>query len=202
MNAGLIFWDVDTQRDFIEPGGKLYVPGAETIVGNLERLTRWAQQNRILVVASMDAHLPGDEEFQQYPPHCLAGTPGQEKIPATRLPRQAVVPNRPAPLPAKLDDYDQIIVEKQHLDVFTNPNLEALLARLGRERGIVLYGVVTEICVARAARGLLDRGYRIALVRDAVYHLEEAQGRATAEEVVRRGGRVVTTDDVLAGRLG
>lgn len=199
MSAGMIFWDVDTQRDFMEPQGKLYVPGAETIVPNLERLTAWAQQNRILVVASMDAHQPGDEEFRHYPPHCLAGTRGQEKIPATRLSRQAILPNRPAPLPTQFEDYDQIILEKQHLDVFTNPNCEALLARLGTEGEIVLYGVVTEICVARAARGLLDRGRRLCLVRDAVQHLEEAKGRAALEEVVRRGGRLVSTDELLGG---
>jgi nicotinamidase-related amidase len=34
--ARVIFWDVDTQYDFMHPDGKLYVPEAERIIGNLQ----------------------------------------------------------------------------------------------------------------------------------------------------------------------
>lgn len=202
MATPTIFWDVDTQVDFLHPGGKLYVPGAEKILPNLRRLTDWARENNILIVASADAHREGDEEFQQYPPHCLAGTPGQKKVAETTLPNPLVVPNLAAPLPAGLDAAGQIVLEKQRFDVFTNPNTEALLGRLGRELDIVLYGVVTEICVAAAARGLLGRGYRPRLVRDAVHHLDEAKARALFEEVERGGGRLVMTADVCARSKG
>ncbi|MFQ5776660.1 MAG: cysteine hydrolase family protein [Terriglobia bacterium] len=198
----MIFWDVDTQVDFISPKGKLCVPGGETIVPNLARLTAWAQQRNLLVVASMDAHREDDAEFEHYPPHCLVGTPGQAKIPETCLPRQAIIPNRPAELPAALENYDQLILEKQQLDVFTNPNTEQLLSCLGRKADIVLYGVVTEICVACAARGLLERGYRVRLVRDAVHHLDAAKARAVCKEIEALGGRFTTTDEVLTDASG
>lgn len=197
MGPMLVFWDVDTQVDFIHPGGKLYVRGAEKILPNLRRLTAWAERNRVLIVASADAHQPGDEEFRQYPPHCLAGTPGQEKVPETRLTNPLVIPNRPAPFPADLEAAGQLILEKQKFDVFSNPNTEPLLERLGRQAEIVLYGVVTEICVAAAARGLLERGYRLRLVRDAIHHLEEAKALALLEEVEGRGGQLVTTAQVV-----
>jgi nicotinamidase/pyrazinamidase len=148
----------------------------------------------------MDAHREGDDEFQEYPPHCLVGTPGQQKIPETVLPRQHVIPNRRAALPPKLTDFQQVIVEKQRFDVFSNPNLDALLAQLGAGREIVLYGVVTEICVHHAARGLLERGFQVRLVRDATQHLEKAKGRATLALVEERGGQLVTTDQVTADR--
>jgi hypothetical protein len=35
MPSSLLFWDVDTQFDFMHPAGKLNVPGAETIISNL-----------------------------------------------------------------------------------------------------------------------------------------------------------------------
>jgi nicotinamidase/pyrazinamidase len=197
MIGKALFWDVDTQVDFLHPGGKLYVPGAEKILPRLERLTDYARRNGILIVASADAHQEGDAEFAQYPPHCLAGTPGQKKVPETLLEKPAVIPNRPAALPADLAA-GQVILEKQKFDVFTNPNTEPLLARVGRDSEITLYGVVTEICVAAAARGLLARGYRLRLVRDAVQHLDETQARALFEEVERRGGRLVTTDEVVS----
>ncbi len=193
----MIFWDVDTQADFVHPGGKLYVPGAETIIPNLARLTRWAGDNKVLVVASACAHREGDREFQIYPPHCLAGTPGQQKIPETLLPRRTVIPNRPVDSLPDMRSVQQVIVEKQQLDVFTNPNTEELLARLGKEHEIILYGVVTEICVACAARGLLEHGYPLRLVSDAVRHLDANQSRALLDEVAARGAALVTTDEVV-----
>ena len=36
--AQVIFWDVDTQYDFMKADGKLYVPDAEHIIPNLERV--------------------------------------------------------------------------------------------------------------------------------------------------------------------
>ncbi len=193
----MIFWDVDTQVDFMHPGGKLYVPGAEAIIPHLERLTRWAQESKVLVVASADAHRESDSEFQLYPPHCVAGTPGQQKVPETLLPRRVLIPNRRLDSLPDLRGAEQVIVEKQQLDVFTNPNTEALLARLGQAQEIVLYGVVTELCVACAARGLQQRGYKLLLVSDAVRHLDEAKSRELLADVERRGGRLVTTEEVV-----
>ena len=39
MKHPVIFWDVDTQHDFMDPDGKLYVQGAELIKPKLEQLT-------------------------------------------------------------------------------------------------------------------------------------------------------------------
>lgn len=197
--ANLLFWDVDTQVDFMDPEGKLYVPGAEKIIANIQRLTSFAAEHGIPIVTSVDAHLETDPEFRDYPPHCLVGTPGQRKVVGTLLSGNYVVPNRKIELPADLGSYRQIIIEKQATDVFTNPNVEELLRRLGRDREIILYGVVTEICVEQAARGLSRRGYRVHLVRDAIRHLDAAKSSATLAEVERRGGRLLTTDEVLTG---
>jgi nicotinamidase/pyrazinamidase len=197
MSRDLLFWDVDTQRDFLEPGGKLYVPGAENLIRNLYRLTHGAAQNRILLVSSVDAHQPDDPEFHQYPPHCLVGTPGQRKVPETLLPNPYTIPNQPVSLPDDLLSHSQIIIEKQDVNVFTNPNVDDLLTRLGPTPEILLYGVVTEICVDHAARGLIERGYRVHLVRDAIQHLEVNLARLTIEEVQKRDGKILTTDDVL-----
>ena len=93
-----VFWDVDTQVDFIEPDGKLYVQGAETIRANLARLTDFAHAHGIRVIASSDCHALEDEELSDtpdfadtFPPHCLRGTPGQARIPETTLHRPLVI---------------------------------------------------------------------------------------------------------------
>lgn len=192
----MIFWDVDTQFDFMLPQGKLYVPGADSIIPVLGRLTDWAAQNDVLIVASVDAHHPGDEEFHQYPPHCLAGTPGQRKLAETSLDPQFTIPNRPGVELPQAGDYRQIVLEKQKFDVFTNPNADVLLAQLGK-RAVILYGVVTEICVSAAARGLLDRGYNVTVVEDAIRHLDPQEGLDFLQEVRRRGGRLANSDSLL-----
>ena len=56
-----------------------------------------------------------------------------------------------------LEGAPQIIVEKQTVDVFLAPNLVRVVERLNADRYVV-YGVVTEICVLSAVRGLLKTG--------------------------------------------
>ncbi len=193
----VIFWDVDTQVDFISPDGKLYVPGAENLVPNWKRLTDFAARQGILVVGDVCAHQPGDEEFKEFPPHCLAGTPGQQKIPETILPRQCLIPNRKVELALDPGAYQQIILEKQALDVFSNPNADDLLRLLDPKPEVVVYGVVTECCVDLVARGLLQRGYRVRLVSDATRHWDEKKAQATLK-LVEEKGELITTDQALA----
>jgi len=195
----VIFWDVDTQVDFMLQGGKLYVPGAEKLIPNLRRLVDAARERAVLLVSSADAHTPDDEEFRQWPPHCLKGTPGQQKIPETLTGEVWVVPNRPgAELPDSFDKAQQILLEKQELDVFTNPNTEAVLERLGHNAEFAIFGVVTEYCVRCAAQGLLHRGRRVAVVTDAIETLDPAVGQRTLEELKAKGARLITTDQALA----
>ncbi len=184
-----IFWDVDTQVDFISPQGKLYVPGAEQIVPTLALLKQFAKDNGVLVIASACAHHEGDEEFQQFPAHCIVGTPGQKKIPETTLEMQLVIPNRRTEI-GNFSTYQQVVIEKDHFDVFSNPNTEAVVANIRKGTQIFLYGVVTEICVACAARGLLERGHKVTVLRNAVHHLDAEKAQALFDELQRRGGRV------------
>lgn len=191
-----VFWDVDTQVDFLSPGGKLYVPGSESIVPTLRRLTQWAAEHQVLVVASVDAHQVNDPEFQQWPPHCVVGTAGQEKIPETTLPRRLVLSNHRTKIPTDLSGWQQVVLEKQQLDVFTNPNTEPLVEQLGWP-DVVLYGVVTEICVVRAARNLVRQGCRVTLVEDAMAALDVAQARNCLNELARQGARVAGARDIV-----
>jgi len=196
-----VFWDEDTQIDFISPEGKLYVPGAEAIVPNLKILTLLAKEHGIPVLASTDAHRTDDSEMAVYPLHCLIGTAGQEKVEGTLLPKRIVIPNHLVQLPTDFSEYDQIILQKQDVDVFTNPNIENLLSKLGSPQ-FVLYGVVTEICVAIAARGLLNLGYKVEVVEDAIRSFDAAKGAAALDEIQKMGGTLVATDQVVARYAG
>jgi nicotinamidase/pyrazinamidase len=202
-SRNLIFWEVDTQADFMLPGGKLYVPGAEKIIPNLKRLVDAARQGRVFVVSSADAHTPDDPEFRQWPPHCVSGTPGAQILPEALADRVCLIPNQAsALLPADLAEFQQAVLEKQTLDVFDNPNTERVLQRLCSwlrpDPLFAMFGVVTECCVLCAARGLLGRGCRVALITDAVQALDPEAGRRTLAELASKGARLLTTDEALA----
>ena len=55
--------DVDTQVDFVEPEGALYVPSAEKLKPNFAKLVRAARDAGVPVVASADAHADETDTF-------------------------------------------------------------------------------------------------------------------------------------------
>ena len=190
-----VFFDVDTQIDFLYPAGALYVPGAERIIPVVAKLNRYAAAHSLPLISTADAHAESDPEFRQWPGHCIAGTFGAQKPAATLLePRIAISCAGPVKdFPAA----KQFILEKQHNDAFTNPNLKPLLATLDAARYVV-YGVVTEICVQWAALGLLETGARVELVSDAVRSLNDDASRAFLDEFQSRGGAVTASAAVAA----
>lgn len=191
----IAFLDVDTQVDFMLPGGKLYAAGAEAIRSNLGRLVRHARAQRIPLVSCVDAHTPDDPEFAAWPPHCLRGTPGQQKLPETLTGEEVIVPNAPA---ATLPDPRRahVVLEKQQTQVFTNQVAERVLRATGADE-VVVFGVVTEVCVRQAVEGLLQRGFRVRVVEDAIWPLDRAAGEVTLRELEAQGAARTTTDAVL-----
>jgi len=203
ISRKIIFWEVDTQADFMRPGGKLYVRGAEKLLPNIQRLTDAARRGRVLLLSDACVHMPNDEEFKRFPPHCLRGTPGAEIIPEGLAQTFFTIPNRPGvKIPLDLSKVQQVILEKQTLDVFDNPNAETILKRVGSftdaDAQFFVFGVVTEYCVRLAARGLLQRHRRVSLVTDAIETLNPADGEKALDELASMGAKFVTTDDTLA----
>jgi nicotinamidase/pyrazinamidase len=190
-----VFIDVDSQRDFLYPAGALYVPGAEHIVPAIAQLNRFAAANSMPVVSTTDAHAENDPEFKQWPAHCVTGTWGQHKADVTLLETRVVVPNRECTL--ALDGAKQIVVEKQTVDVFQARNLARVIEALAADR-FVVYGVVTEICVLYAARGLLKMGKRVTIVTDAVKELTVAASRDTLDNLRAEGAALATLSEIAA----
>lgn len=207
--SGLIFWDVDTQYDFMHADGKLYVPESETIIPNLKRLTDHAHRHGIRVVASADDHLPGHEEIsddpdfaETFPPHCMHGTPGQAKIPETRLVDPLLVEPEetdPDEMKRRIRNHTgDILVHKYRFDVFTNPNAEIVVDELDPDE-IVLYGVALDVCNRYAIEGLLERRPRtkLYLVTDAAKPIVGEKADALLEDWRQRGVEMISTEEAL-----
>jgi len=199
LSPNFVFWEVDVQRDFVLPGGNLYVPGAEKLLPNIRRLTDAARQGRVFLVSHGDFHAPNDPEFGIFPPHCVKGTLGSELVPEAITQNVARVPNEAdARVPEDLSKYQQILLEKQTLNIFESRHADALVNALGTKPEFVVFGVVTEYCVSFAVKGLLERGRRVAIVTDAIGTLKQEEGEKALGEFVRLGARLTTTDQAVA----
>jgi nicotinamidase/pyrazinamidase len=208
--GGTILWDVDTQVDFVEPGGKLYFAGAEEVRPAMARLVEAARAAGVVHVASCDQHELSDPEISAepdydstWPPHCLLGTRGAAKIPESEQLDPLPLPLVPVPQPTLrrlLDGRHEFLIPKKQYDPFTNPNTETLLDALDPDE-ILLFGVATDICDDAAVRALLRRGRRIAFVEDASRGVDEARVAACLA-VWRDGGVRFTTAEEAAASLG
>jgi len=221
-----VFYDVDTQNDFMNKDGALYVPDAELIKPNLAVLTQFARTNGLRVVGSVDRHF-GDEKLKPYelelvrwggpfPDHCMDGTPGQWKIKETALNNALFVEN-PAPgaQNGKSDEQiarlaainKNIFFEKQGYSVFPiedcpggNKYAERFLKQMKVNEAVV-YGVATDFCVRAAVLGMQQRGVQCYVVEDAIKGVFPDKTQAALEEMAGAGARFVKTADVLEGRI-
>jgi len=199
VSRDFIFWEVDVQADFMLPGGKLYVPGAEKLLPNIRRLTDAARKGQVFLVSHGCFHAADDPEFKIFAPHCVKGTEGAELVPEALAVRVVRVANEAeVKLPDNLSLYQQILLEKQTLNIFESRHADALVQRLGSAAEFVVFGVVTEHCVSFAVKGLLERGRRVAVVRDAIETLKAEDGQKTMTELERLGARLTTTDQALS----
>jgi nicotinamidase/pyrazinamidase len=173
----------------------------------MARLVEAAHAVGIVHVASADDHELTDPEISDtpdfrntYPPHCLRGTHGAEKILETKqedpLPL-SLVPFPPGLLPGMIEGRRELLLLKKNFNVFTNPNTDPLLDALDPDE-IVLFGVATDVCDDAAIRGFLQRGRRVVFVEDAAKGLDAARTEAAIACWRERGVRFSTVDEVIA----
>ena len=197
-----LLWDVDTQVDFIDQDGKLAVPNADAVVPAMARLVEWARREGIPHVASADDHELTDPEISEspdytdtFPPHCLRGTRGADKIAATE--QTDPVPLGATEVPEQWLRGREFLIHKKHFDVFTNPNTERLLEHFEPDE-IVLFGVATDICNDAAIKGLRKRGYDVTFVEDASCGIDDERSQACIVDWQGGGVRIATVDDVVS----
>ncbi len=196
-DAEAVFWDVDTQVDFLHPTGALYLKNAEAILPNLKALTTFALRKGIPVVASVCAHEHNDSEFEEFGAHCIAGTAGQKKIAETQVADCWTIPTHRIDFAGERRAVKQLVVEKRDFCVFTNPNTESVLEWFSRGPQFFVYGVVSEICVSAAAMGLLARGCKVSIIEDAIHEIDRGCADRALENFQSKGGTIVRTRDVV-----
>lgn len=177
-----LFWNVDTQIDFVYPRGKLYVQGAEDIRPQWKELTKLAKENSIRVVNTADYHFANSAELDSspdfintFPEHCMAGTRGADYIRETD-PEDPIIFDWDkeylfTPELFNSEDHRNFIIRKDAFDVFDgNPMTETILKQLNPDT-VVVYGVTTNVCVDAAVKGLVKKVNKVYVIKDAIKEL-------------------------------
>jgi len=196
-----VFVDVDTQRDFLEPGGSLYLEGSEPILENLRALTRLAIEKGIPILATACAHTLDEPDPEPFPPHCLVGSRGAERIEETAVEETvALGPDGrlEAVLPEPGSPPRHLTLQKRRYDLFSHPEADRVVELYATAKPtFVVYGVATDYCVSDAVRGLRRRGHPVILVRDAIYPVDRASESNYLDEFERLGVRMEWTAEVI-----
>jgi len=207
MKKDTLFLDVDTQYDFMRPEGRLYVAGAEGIIDSVSDTRRFALDNGYSIIASMDWHKEGNEELSDkpdfkhtFPPHCMAGKPGSERVGYLGKLPVGVVPNE------KINETElhnlianeqfHIAIRKEELVAFSNPNTDRILTML-KPKQAVIFGVALDLCVCQTAEVLLKLGgIKLFLLKDAVKGLGIKEDRVVIEELKNQGVEIISVADL------
>ncbi len=196
MKNKTVFVDIDTQFDFMDPQGNLYVPDAEDIIDNIKKLFDYAKEHKTKILSSTDAHTVDDPEFKLFPPHCVKGTSGNQKIEASTCKDNILIENIEQDITEFMLDHEQTIIEKQSHDIFDNTNIDKVIVQLDAS-DYVVFGVATDYCVKFAVLGLLRRGYKVTLVTDAVKATTQEGEEKSLNEMKNAGAVFTTTKDVV-----
>ena len=197
MKNKTVFVDIDTQFDFMNPNGALYVPDAENIIDNIKRLFDYAKEHKIKILSSTDAHQVDDPEFKLFPPHCVKDTPGNQKIEASTCKDNIIIENIEQDITESMLDHEQIIVESQTFDIFDSINTDEIAKKLDA-RSYVVFGVAADYCVKAAVLGLLKYGYNVSLVTDATKAITKEGKEEALKEMKDASAVFTTTEDVIA----
>jgi len=179
MKKDTIFWDVDTQFDFMRPEGKLYVPGAETIIEKVSEVRKFALDNGYSIIGDVDWHRIENEEIsnnpdlkETFPPHCMAGEPGSERVGYLgELPIEYVqIQEMKTEALRNLIGKEQfhVIIRKESIDAFDNPNTDKLIELINPE-AVAVFGVALDFCMYYVLKGLAKhKNIKLYLLKDVV----------------------------------
>ncbi|WP_172594481.1 isochorismatase family protein [Mariniphaga sediminis] len=177
-----LFWNVDTQIDFVYPRGKLYVQGAEELRPQWKELTMLAKEKVIRVINTADYHYANSAELDAspdfintFPEHCMAHSRGADYIRETE-PEDPVVfdwDKEYLITPELFEEgkHRNFVIRKDAFDVFSgNPLTDTILKQL-KPTTVVVYGVTTNVCVDAAVKGLSKKVKNVYVIKDAIKEL-------------------------------
>ncbi len=173
----------DMQNDFL-PGGALAIKEGDTIIPVLNRTISKFKVCHLPVVATRDWHPENHMSFKEqggpWPPHCIRNTEGAAFTEDLKLPEAVKIIS-------KATEQD-----KEAYSSLKGTDLSDFLKSLNVER-VFIGGVATEYCVHDSVMDLLDHGYVVYLLQDAIkaVNLDAEDGPRAFRELVNAGARPI-----------
>ena len=198
-----LFWNVDTQIDFMEANGKLPVASAILIKPALKRTTRLATEKNITVINTADLHNDNSPELSEnpdfintFPPHCIKDTDGSKFVSEVSfdLKTASVVNWFDETLNKENIFKRNIFITKDKFNAFEGNKYTEEIVKTINPKIVIVYGVAANVCVDAAVMELAKRGYIVYVVFDAIKELPQIPIDAVIEKWVKAGVKFACSD--------
>jgi ureidoacrylate peracid hydrolase len=173
---------VDMINEFCKPGGAMVLPGADALYAPQRAVIDAARATGALLVWVRDAHRPQmrrDREWLKRTPHCVEGTWGAEVVDE---------------LGARADD---IHLLKRRYSAFFGTDLDLTLKDCGVDQ-LVIFGVVTNICVRSTVHDAFFEGYEVVVPADCCAATGPREQESSLYDIATHFGTVSRAQDVVA----
>ena len=141
---------VDMLNDFCKAGGAMVLPGCERLFSPQKSVISAARERGVPVIWIADSHREGlrrDREWLKRAPHCAEGTWGAEIV-------QDLAPKK-----------NEMRIFKHRYSEFFQTDLDLVLKDLACDQ-LVIFGVVTNICVRSTVHDAFFNGYTVVVPED------------------------------------
>ncbi len=170
---------VDIQEDFSGPRSEMYAPGdAEAAIAGVNSVIARAERSQWSIVYVR-------HEFSGVLA-CLSrifmGGKATQASPGIAMDKRVAVRTK-----------NEFI--KHRGDSFSNPDLDAFL-RKNSVNELIIVGLDAEHCVYNTARGALNRGYRVNIVRDAILLSDKEKWNELMEKYRREGITILESKEL------
>ena len=199
MERQPILMDIQVQRDIFVPGGALYAPEHRKAAANIYRLFDWAKAGGVPVISSILLVRAGRRGPLSEKPHCVEGTPGEQKLARTLLPRRLNMGfSHNADLPRDVfSQVQQVIFESRDVDLFNHARFERLITELPEPCDFVLCGSSIALGIKQAVLGLRNRGHGIVIAEDAVVDLGHPLAEMSWLQILAKSARPLPTVQII-----
>ncbi len=173
---------IDMINDFCKPGGRMVLPGYETLVPYQLAVIEAARQAGVPVIWIRDSHrrnLRRDREMLKRTPHAEEGSWGTEVIEDLGAPP------------------DEFVVLKPRYSAFFQTDLDLILKDMTVDQ-LVIFGVVTNICVRSTVHDGFFLGYEIVVPRDCCAATGPREQESSLYDIATHFGIVSDADGVVA----